>query len=304
MSANDFRNGTRGDPRIWFVTGAARGIGFEIARAALAAGDHVVASGRSRERLEAAYAPYGERVLAVELDVAEEAQAEAAVAAALARFGRIDVLVNNAGYGQLGLFEENEPGEIERQFAINVFGTFHVTRAVLPVMRRQRSGRIFNLSSMGGVLGFMGASVYCATKFAIEGFSESLAPEVEPFGIHVTLVEPGFFRTDFLDASSVRYGGQAIADYAALSAEAKSTYAGHNHRQAGDPAKLGAALVELAAAAEPPLRYAAGSDAVDAILGSLAERQREIEHWRALSIGTDGAFAPPAAGEAVKERVA
>ena len=291
-------------PKTWFVTGAARGIGFEIARAALAAGDSVVATGRDRSRLEAAFAAWGERVLSLTLDVTDEAQAQAATIAAVERFGRIDVLVNNAGYGQLGLFEENEPGEIERQFATNVFGTFHVTRAVLPVMRRQRSGRIFNLSSMGGVLGFMGASVYCATKFAIEGFSESLAPEVEPFGIHVTLVEPGFFRTDFLDASSVRYGGRAIAAYAALSAEAKSTYAGHNHRQAGDPAKLGAALVELAAAAEPPLRYAAGSDAVDAILGSLAERQREIERWRALSVGTDGAFAQPADGEPVTERVA
>ncbi|MPZ10178.1 MAG: SDR family NAD(P)-dependent oxidoreductase [Kiloniellaceae bacterium] len=282
------------DPKIWFVTGAARGIGLEIARAALVAGDSVVATGRSRERLEAVYAPYGEHVLAVELDVAEEAQAEAAVAAALARFGRIDVLVNNAGYGQLGLFEENGADEIERQFATNVFGTFHVTRAVLPVMRRQRSGHIFNLSSMGGALGFMGASVYCATKFAVEGFSESLAPEVEPFGIGVTIVEPGFFRTDFLDGSSVRYGDRAVADYAALSAEAKSTYASHNHRQAGDPAKLGAALVELAAAEEPPLRYAAGSDAVDAILGSLVERQSEIERWRALSVTTDGAFATPA----------
>ena len=287
------------EPKIWFVTGAARGIGFEIARAALAAGDSVVATGRSRERIEAAFAPYGQRVLAVTLDVADEAQAEAAVAAALARFGRIDVLVNNAGYGQLGLFEENESGEIERQFATNVFGTFHVTRAVLPAMRRQRSGRIFNLSSMGGVLGFMGASVYCATKFAVEGFSESLAPEVEPFGIHVTIVEPGFFRTDFLDGSSVRYGTRAVADYAALSAEAKATYADHNHRQAGDPAKLGTALVELASVDEPPLRYAAGSDAVDAILGSLAERQHEIERWRALSVATDGIFLAPSRSAAL-----
>jgi NAD(P)-dependent dehydrogenase (short-subunit alcohol dehydrogenase family) len=304
MPANKSRNGTRGAAKIWFITGAARGIGFAIAKAALAAGDSVVATGRSRERLEAVYAPYGQRVLAVELDVAEEAQAETAVAAALARFGRIDVLVNNAGYGQFGLFEENGAGEIERQFATNVFGSFHVTRAVLPAMRRQRSGHIFNLSSMGGALGFMGASVYCATKFAIEGFSESLAPEVEPFGIRVTIVEPGFFRTDFLDGSSIRYGGRTIADYATLSAEAKSTYEDHNHRQAGDPAKLGAALVELAAAEAPPLRYAAGSDAVDAILASLAERQAEIEHWRRLSVATDGAFAQPAPSAPVTERVA
>ncbi|HEY9539996.1 MAG TPA: SDR family NAD(P)-dependent oxidoreductase, partial [Kiloniellaceae bacterium] len=232
------------------------------------------------------------------------AQAEAAVAVALDRFGRIDVLVNNAGYGQLGLFEENEPGEIERQFAINVFGTFHVTRAVLPVLRRQRRGHIFNLSSMGGALGFLGASAYCATKFAIEGFSESLASEVEPFGIHVTIVEPGFFRTDFLDGSSVRYGSRDIADYAELSAQAKATYQGHNHRQAGDPAKLGTALVELAAAAAPPLRYAAGSDAVDAILGSLAERQDEIERWRALSVATDGNFAAAAAQLSPEENAA
>jgi NAD(P)-dependent dehydrogenase (short-subunit alcohol dehydrogenase family) len=279
------------NPKVWFVTGAARGIGFEIARAALAAGDSVVATGRSHERLEAAFAPYGERVLAVALDVAEEAQAEAAVAAALDRFGRIDVLVNNAGYGQLGLFEENAAREIERQFATNVFGTFHVTRAVLPVMRRQRAGRVFNLSSMGGALGFMGASIYCATKFAVEGFSESLAAEVEPFGIHVTIVEPGFFRTDFLDGSSVRYGGRTIDDYREISTQARATYNGHNHRQAGDPVKLGTALVDLASAPQPPLRYAAGSDAVDAILGSLAERQGEIERWRALSVGTDGTFA-------------
>lgn len=295
MAAND-SNGHSAAPKIWFVTGAARGIGFEIARAALAAGDSVVASGRDRAKLAQVFAADGARVLAVELDVAEEAQAEAAVAAAVERFGRIDVLVNNAGYGQLGLFEENEPGDIERQFATNVFGTFHVTRAVLPVMRRQRSGRIFNLSSMGGALGFVGASVYCATKFAVEGFSESLAPEVEPFGIHVTIVEPGFFRTDFLDRSSVRYGRRAIADYAAFSADTRSTYQAHNHRQAGDPAKLGAALVELASLSEPPLRYVAGSDAVDAILGSLAERQGEIERWRRLSVATDGTFETARAG--------
>jgi NAD(P)-dependent dehydrogenase (short-subunit alcohol dehydrogenase family) len=289
MSANN-SNGHSAAPKTWFITGAARGIGAEIARAALAAGDNVVATGRNRAKLEEAFAAYGARVLVIELDVAEEAQAEAAAAAAVERFGRIDVLVNNAGYGQLGLFEENDPGDIERQFATNVYGTFHVTRAVLPVMRRQRSGRIFNLSSMGGALGFVGASVYCATKFAVEGFSESLAPEVEPFGIHVTIVEPGFFRTDFLDSSSVRYGRRAIADYAALSADAKSTYETHNHRQAGDPAKLGTALVELASVEDPPLRYVAGSDAVDAILGSLTERRGEIERWQQLSVTTDGAF--------------
>jgi NAD(P)-dependent dehydrogenase (short-subunit alcohol dehydrogenase family) len=154
--------------KTWFITGAARGIGAEVANAALAAGDQVVATGRNRAQIEKVFAAHADRVLAVELDVTNEEQAFAAVAAAVARFGRIDILVNNAGYGQLGAFEENEVADIERQFATNVFGTFHVTRAVLPVMRKQRAGRIFNLSSMGGVIGFPAASLYCSAKFAVE----------------------------------------------------------------------------------------------------------------------------------------
>jgi NAD(P)-dependent dehydrogenase (short-subunit alcohol dehydrogenase family) len=278
--------------KTWFITGASRGIGAEIAKAALSAGDNVVATGRNREQLEKIYAAYRERVLAVELDVSLESQAEAAVAAALERFGRIDVVVNNAGYGQMGGFEEIDAQAIENQFATNLFGAFHVTRAVLPIMRCQRSGHIFNLSSVGGMLGFAGASVYCATKFALEGFSESLALEVADFGIRVTLVEPGFFRTDFLDGSSVRYGNRPVddADYASRSAQWRETYEAHNHRQAGDPAKLGQALVRLAGEANPPLRYAAGSDALHGILGKLEQVRGEMEQWSELSRSTDGAF--------------
>ncbi|HWA48027.1 MAG TPA: SDR family NAD(P)-dependent oxidoreductase, partial [Dongiaceae bacterium] len=158
--------------RIWFITGASRGIGAEIARAALAAGDKVVATGRERERVARAFADAGDRVLPVALDVTQEQQVQAAVDTAVAKFGRIDVLVNNAGYGQLGLFEEIEAGEIERQYATNVFGLFNVTRAALPVLRRQRSGHIFNVSSVGGLVAAAGGSVYCSTKFAVEGFSE------------------------------------------------------------------------------------------------------------------------------------
>src|SRR4030095_2055085 len=198
--------------KVWFITGASRGIGAEIAKAALASGDRVVATGRNRAQIEKAFAGH-ERLLAVELDVTDAAQAHRAVDAALAKFGRIDVLVNNAGYGQLGAFEENEAGDIEQQYATNVFGLFHVTRAVLPVMRRQRGGHVFNLSSMAGVLGFASASIYCSTKFAVEGFSESLAMEVAQFGIKITIVEPGFFRTDFLDTSSIRYGGKVVDEY-------------------------------------------------------------------------------------------
>ncbi|HEY9101711.1 oxidoreductase [Chitinimonas sp.] len=273
--------------KIWFITGAARGIGAEIARAALAAGDKVVATGRNQQHLQQRYAEYGEQVLSLALDVSQPAQAEAAVASALATFGRIDVLVNNAGYGLLGLFEEVAAAEIQRQFDTNFFGLLHVTRAVLPAMRRQRSGHIFNLSSIGGVYGFAGAGVYCATKFAVEGYSESLALELAPFGIHMTIVEPGFFRTDFLDTSSVRWGEQRIADYAETSAAIQHNYTAHNHQQAGDPAKLGAALVRLAGEAKPPLRYAAGSDAYAGIAEKLALRLDELQAWRTLSESTD-----------------
>ncbi|AXQ30549.1 SDR family NAD(P)-dependent oxidoreductase [Solimonas sp. K1W22B-7] len=273
--------------KIWFITGASRGIGAEIAKAALAAGDRIVATGRDRAGLEKLYASYGERVLALALDVASEQQAQAAVAAALERFDRIDVLVNNAGYGQLGLFEEIEPADIERQFATNVFGLMHVTRAVLPAMRRQRAGHVFNLSSIGGVTGFKACAVYSATKFAVEGFSESLAQEVQPFGIHVTVVEPGFFRTDFLDARSVRYGARRVEEYHQLSGEMSQAYEAYNHQQPGDPARLGQAFVTLSRAPNPPLHYAAGSDALEYIGGAIERRAAELRQWQALTLSTD-----------------
>src|SRR4051794_9413226 len=177
--------------KTWFVTGAARGIGASIVRAALAAGDRVVATGRDPEAIAASFGR-AEAVLALRLDVTGRQEVEAAVAAALERFGRIDVLVNNAGYGHFGMFEESTPEEAERQFATNVFGLFDLTRAVLPAMRRQRAGHVVNISSVAGIRGGPGGSLYCASKHAVEGFSESLAHEVSPFGIRITLVEPGF----------------------------------------------------------------------------------------------------------------
>ena len=208
--------------------------------------------------------------------------------AAVARFGRIDVLVNNAGYGQLAPFEDNFSQDAERQFATNVFGVLHVCRAVLPVMRRQRSGRVFNLSSMGGVLGMGGAALYCASKFAVEGFSESLAQEVAPFGIKVTLVEPGVFRTDFLDPSSAVFGARALEDYAGFTAKVKAASAAGNHLQTGSPEKLGAALVHLASHEQPPLRYLAGSDAYQQVSAKLKAMLAQIEEWRELTCSTDG----------------
>jgi NAD(P)-dependent dehydrogenase (short-subunit alcohol dehydrogenase family) len=253
----------------------------------LAAGDKVVATGRDREQVARTFADAGDSVLALGLDVTQEQQVHAAVDATLAKFGRIDVLVNNAGYGQLGLFEENEPAEIERQYATNVFGLFSVTRAVLPVMRKQRSGHIFNLSSVGGLLGIAGGSIYCSTKFAIEGFSEGLAKEVEQFGIKVTLVEPGPFRTDFLNDSSVRFGGRRVEDYGGYADQIRASFLDRANKQPGDPVKLGQAVVVLADTEHPPLRYAAGAMAFGRIDEKLGAMRKELEKWRALTLSAD-----------------
>lgn len=274
--------------KVWFVTGATRGIGAEIVKAALGAGDRVVATGRDAEKIRRVFADAGDALLAVPLDVTDPGAIAVAVDAALAKFGRIDVLVNNAGFGTLGLFEEVAAADVERQYATNVFGLFNVTRAVLPVMRQQRSGHIFNLSSVAGQRGGLGGSIYCSSKFAVEGFSESLAQEVAPFGIHVTVVEPGFFRTDFLDESSVRFGSTMIADYAEASSELRERYRERNHRQVGDPARLAAILVEISNQIEPIFRYAAGSDAAEVVAAKIARLSRELEATRALSPRTDG----------------
>jgi NAD(P)-dependent dehydrogenase (short-subunit alcohol dehydrogenase family) len=273
--------------KTWFITGAARGLGAEIARAALAAGDRVVAAARDPARAAEGLPADAERMLAVALDVTDAAQAMLAAMAAAERFGGIDVLVNNAGYGQFGAFEENTDAEVERQFATNVFGVFNVTRAVLPVMRRQRSGHIFNISSIGGIRGGQGGSLYSASKFAVSGFSESLAQEVAGFGIAVTVVEPGFFRTDFLDGSSVRYGSHPIEDYAEFAAALRENWGARNHQQAGDPPKLGAALVRLASETKPPVHFVAGSDAVGVVEAKIARMREELESWRTLSVSTD-----------------
>lgn len=273
--------------KIWFITGAARGIGREVALAALAAGDKVVVTGRNLDTLLEVYEASGDDVLALKLDVSREDEALAAADAAAARFGRIDVVVNNAGYGQLGLFEEIGAQAVVAQFETNVFGLFNVTRALLPVLRRHRSGHILNVSSIGGSVGFAGSTIYCATKFAVEGFSRSLALEVADFGIRVSIVAPGFVRTDFLDSSSVRYGDRTITDYGALSAQLRTTYDSYSHKQAGDPKKLAAAIVRLASEQDPPTRLLTGSDAVGMALAEVERTQAEIGAWHAVSVGTD-----------------
>ncbi|WP_246793393.1 SDR family NAD(P)-dependent oxidoreductase [Burkholderia perseverans] len=271
----------------WLITGANRGLGMEIARAALEAGDRVLATARNPAPIAAALDGFGERLATTRLDVTDAASIAAAVELARQRFGGIDVLVNNAGYGQLGPFELISPAAIERQFATNVFGAFEVTRAVLPVMRAQRSGHVVTLSSIAGLIGIEGVSIYCATKFALEGWSESLGQEVARFGIRTTLIEPGRFRTDFLDASSVSHGDLAIGDYDAFAAENRAELDAGNHQQAGDPVKLGRAVVTLVRAPEPPVRYGAGSEAYGVMVARAERLRAEAEAWRELSLSND-----------------
>jgi NAD(P)-dependent dehydrogenase (short-subunit alcohol dehydrogenase family) len=274
--------------KVWMITGASRGLGLEIARVVLNAGHSVVATARRPEQVEAALKGYGERLQALRLDVTQVVQAQSAVAAASERFGRIDVLVNNAGYGLLGWFESISAQQTHHQFETNVFGSMHVTRAVLPLMRAQRSGHVFSISSIAGLVSVAGSSIYSASKFAVEGWMEGLAQELKPLGIWVTIVEPGFFRTDFLDATSVAYGEHDIADYADQLAKFKAWHDDMNHKQVGDPAKLGAALLKLAEAPDAPVRFAAGSDAYDLVRQKLDNMRSEAERWADLSKSTDG----------------
>lgn len=274
--------------KTWFITGASRGIGLQIAQEALAAGDNVIATARNATELRQQFSPDQEAQLeCAELDVNNSEQAKDAVNRSIKRFGAIDILVNNAGFGQLGQFETVEHSAIEQQFSTNVFGLMHVTRAVLPVMRRQQSGHILNLSSIGGALGFDGASIYCATKFAVEGFSESLALEVARFGINVTIIEPGFFRTDFLDNSSIRYGQIELQDYTDVANAQKSQYDEYNHAQPGDPKKLAQLIVNIAGVKPVPLRLVAGSDALAMTRTTLNNRMQEAELWAESSVKTD-----------------
>jgi NAD(P)-dependent dehydrogenase (short-subunit alcohol dehydrogenase family) len=250
-----------GEKKVWFVTGAGRGLGVDIAKAALAAGHAVVATGRNPEKVSDAVGGHDD-LLAVKLDVTDPADAKAAVAAAVDRFGRIDVLVNNAGNFNAGFFEELSPEEFRAQIETTFFGPVNVTRAALPVMRAQRSGLVVTISSTAGLEGGEFTSAYAASKFGVEGWMESLALEVAPFGIRTMLVEPGFFRTELLTPESTKYAASSIEDYAQRTEQTVTAWKGMNGRRATIPATLADALVYLAGQEEPPLRFAAGADAV------------------------------------------
>ncbi|MBW3508069.1 oxidoreductase [Janthinobacterium sp. NKUCC06_STL] len=272
--------------RVWLITGASRGIGALIAEAALADGNAVVATGRNVaaiiERLGTSAA-----LLPIALDVTNEEQTRLGVRIALEHFGRIDVLVNNAGFGLLAAVEESGDADVRRMFDTNVFGLLNVTRAVLPIMRAQRSGHVINISSIGGYQAAAGFGVYSSTKFAVEGITEAMHTELKPLGIHVTVVEPGYFRTDFLDASSLLVAPDEIGDYAATSGAVRKQALALNHNQPGDPQKLAAAMLRLADAPHPPLRLPMGTDTLAAIAAKNAFVAQEMHTWRDLSASTD-----------------
>lgn len=272
---------------VWFITGSSRGFGREITRAALAAGHQVVATARKAETVREQFPDAGDALLPVSLDVTDHQSIRAAVGTAVERFGRIDVLVNNAGTGLLAAVEESDDVAVRAVYETNVFGPLAVQRAVLPVLRRQRSGHVINISSIVGFATAPGWGIYASTKFAVEGFTETLHTELAPLGIHVTLVEPGFFRTDFLDPASLHTGPDTIEDYAPTVGAMRAAAASLNHAQPGDPAKAARAIVEIAAAPEPPLRLPLGADTLQAFDAKLDNFRKELDAWRHVALATD-----------------
>ena len=271
------------DKKVWIVTGAGRGMGVDIAKSALAAGNAVVATGRRPEAVEQALGGAQDDLLVVKLDVTSPADAEVAARAAVERFGRIDVLVNNAGNFYAGFFEEISPEDFRAQIETTLFGPMNVTRAVLPVMRAQRSGLVVVISSTAGIVGQEFCSAYAASKFGVEGWIESLTPELAPFGIRTMLVEPGFFRTELLTPESTNYAEPSIEDYAERTEQTVAVWNSMNGQQGGDPAKLAEALVRLAGQEEPPLRFAAGADAIATVEQKAKDLLAQADAYRELS---------------------
>jgi NAD(P)-dependent dehydrogenase (short-subunit alcohol dehydrogenase family) len=271
------------DRKVWFITGAGRGMGADFAKAVLSAGHALVATGRDPSRLGDQLGPLDD-LLAVKLDVTRPEDAAAAVKAAVERFGRIDVLVNNAATFEAGFFEEMPAAQFERQLDANLFGQLNVTRAVLPVMRKQRAGHVITISSTAGLAsGAEFTSAYAASKFAVEGWMEALRVEVAPFGIHTTVVNPGFFRTELLSEQSTSYAEPSIPDYAERGAALRAAWKSMHRQQAGDPAKLAQALLTIAAQEPPPRRFLAGADAIATAEQKISDLRADIESNRQLS---------------------
>ena len=272
--------------RVWFITGTSQGFGRELVRAALERGDSVVATSRNPRSVAAAFPKAADRLLAVAMDLRDAAQISDVVKEAIARFGRVDILVNNAGYGITGAVEEASEKEISAVYETNVFGLLRVTRAVLPHMRKRRSGHIVNLSSIGGLTGLPGWGIYNSTKFAIEGLSEALAAELAPLGIGVTIVEPGPFRTDFLGGSLVKTAN-TLPDYAATAGKTRTSADERNGKQQGDPVAAADAIVQAVTSPNPPLHLLLGKFAYERFNQKLSELRNEMDAWREVGLSTD-----------------
>jgi len=270
------------EKKVWLITGAGRGLGLDLAKAVLATGETVVATGRDAAKVAAAVGD-DDNVLAIKLDVTNPQDAQAAVEATVGRFGRIDVLVNNAGNFFAGFFEELSPEQVRAQIETLLFGPMNVTRSVLPVMRSQRSGLLLTISSTAGIAGGMFCTAYAAAKFGIEGWIESLTPEIETFGIRTMLVEPGFFRTELLSRESTFYAQPSIDDYAERTKEIVAAWSSMDGKQGGDPVKLAGAVVKLVALEEPPIRFAAGADAVQTFEAKAKRLLAQAQAHRELS---------------------
>ncbi|WP_026628828.1 oxidoreductase [Dyadobacter alkalitolerans] len=274
--------------KIWFVTGASKGLGLTLVQKLLANGYKVAATSRSREDLQNAVGNDSPQFLALATDLKSEASVQESIEKTVAHFGRIDVVVNNAGYGLVGSVEELTDSEVRDNFEINVFGVFTVIRKAMPYLRAQRSGHILNISSIGGFMGgFPGFGAYCATKFAVNGMSESLAEEVRSFGVHVTVVEPGYFRTNFLTDSSIGLPKVQIEDYKEVRDSQNAHQNEINGKQPGDPEKAADAMIRIVAEANPPMNLFLGSDAFAIANGKIAAVQKELSDWKDLTISTD-----------------
>ena len=268
--------------KVWLITGAGRGMGVDIAKAVLASSQRVVATGRNTDKVAKSLGESAE-LLVVKLDITRPADAESAAKAAVDRFGRIDVLVNNAANFYAGFFEELTPEQMERQLSTSLIGPMNVTRAVLPVMRKQRSGLIITISSTAGLIGFEFGTAYAASKFGLEGWMQSLQAEVEPFGINTITVNPGFFRTELLTEESTNFAERTIEDYNERRAQQMKFWKGYNGQQSGDPAKLAQALITISNTENPPRRFIAGADAVGAAEQVAATLRQQTEAYRKLS---------------------
>lgn len=275
-----------GSHRVWMITGTSQGFGHELVRAALQIGDAVVATSRDPQRVAAAFKEEPERLLTVRMDLRDPWQIAAAVQAAIATFGRIDVLVNNAGHGLIGAVEEASDAEVANVHETNVFGLLRVTRAVLPYLREQRNGHIINISSIGGLIGVPGFGIYNSTKFAVEGLSEALAQEVEPFGIRVTTIEPGPFRTEFL-AGSLARAGRTLPEYEQTAGRTRASAAERNGNQPGDPARAAEAIIKVVTSDNPPQHLLLGRFAYEHAIAKLDSLRREFETWRDVTLGAD-----------------